>query len=108
MDEKQKLDAAKAAMLGTKATLDSPAYFDGLSPNDQNTATIKSAELSTAILKIENTQIDEVAEKVRANAAELEKATADLAAADAKVENFTKLVAAAGTLLGIVGRILAL
>jgi|GEM_PF-916590 len=108
MDEQQNVNAAKAQMLSTKATLDNPTYFNGLDQDKQDAATIRSSELSTAILKIENTQIASIAAKVAANAADLKTATAELAAANAEVQNFTRLIAAAGGLLGIVGRIVAL
>jgi len=108
MDEQQKLNDAKAQMLATKATLDDPTYIAGLTQDQQDDAIVKSASLSTAIEKIENTQIAVIADKVSANSAELQKATADLAAANAQIQNATALLNAAGSLLSIVGRIVAL
>jgi outer membrane murein-binding lipoprotein Lpp len=108
MDEQQTLDAARQQMVRAKAILDADDYFDGLDQQQKGDAVVKSAQLSTAILTIENTQIGAIADKVRANAEELKSATAELAGIGSEVQEFGQLIAAVGALLGIVGRIVAL
>lgn len=108
MDEQQTLDAARQQMVRAKAILDDQAYYDSLDPQQKGEAVVKSAQLSTAILKLENTAIGSIVDKVRENADDLEAATAELKAIDSEVQTFSQLIAAVGTLLGIVGRIVAL
>ena len=108
IDSQNKLRATKLKLLRAKLTIDEDNYYDALEPEEKAEAIGASLRLSTAILQIENAQIALIVANVEENAAALEQATGDLADALADVQNFTRLLNAITTLLGLVARIVAL
>ena len=103
---RNKLKMAKEQLLRAKTTLDNDDYYSSLPPEEQPKALMLSMQIGPEILKIENAQIALIVDQVESNSNALETATSELNDALSDLQNFTRVLKAIGSVLGLVSKIL--
>ena len=107
----ERLERAKQQLQEAERCWEDHRFVEALKqkpPEEKQRAFDLKVEIGTRILEIENAQIKLVAGKVEKNSKELESAIEGLGEALETLSNVTRILNATGSLLSIVGRVLAL
>ena len=107
----EELSRAKKKLQEAEACWEDDGFIEALkkkTPEEQEEAFRLKLEIERKILMIENAQIASVASRVQESSQELESAMGDLGESLQTLSNVTRILNAAGSVLSIVGRILAL
>jgi tetratricopeptide (TPR) repeat protein len=110
-EAKDKLERAKEQLQKAERCWEDDAFIEALkkkTPEEKQEAFDLKQDIGTKLLLIENAQIALVAGRVKENSQQLESAITDLGDALQTLTNVTRILNAAGSLLSLIGRILAL
>jgi DNA repair exonuclease SbcCD ATPase subunit len=110
-EAKDKLERAKKQLQEAESCWDNDAFIEALKKKTQEEkekAVNLKLDIGTKLLMIENAQIALVVSRVKENSQQLESAIKDLGDALQTLTNVTRILNTAGSLLSLIGRILAL